>query len=226
MKGAGQIVMTSQSVHKSAPKWSMCPRARGKEAGSTAPGPGAYGFTAPDKDKFSRTPSFGFGTSSRDGKSFRGIPGPGAYTPLDPRFQSTKVAIGSEPRLGAIRRSQTPGPGTYDTRGNMEGLQKSFSARLDGGAMGKRSNTPAPGNYNVAHSQTEETTARWGFGTSSRPELLGPSKSPGPGTYEYMTALGGSAVTANCPKYTLKPRRNPLKSTETPGPAAPYTQFA
>lgn len=202
----------------------MAPRGKASERGSTAPGPGSYGFTSAEKDKFSRTPSFGFGTSSRDGKNFRGMPGPGAYTPNNPNFASPKWPMGSEPRLGSIKRSATPGPGTYDTRGNMEGLQKSFSARLDGGAMGKRSETPSF--YTVNHAQTEESTARWGFGTSSRPELLGPSKSPGPGTYEYMSALGGSPVTANCPKYTLKPRRNPLKSAQTPGPAGPYTQFA
>lgn len=226
MKTAGTIVLTSQSVHKNAPKWSMTARGKARERGSTAPGPGQYIPVAADKDKFNRTPSYGFGTSSRDGKSFRGLPGPGSYTPQNPNFFSPKWAMGSESRLGPVRRSQTPGPGEYDTRGNMEGLQKSFSARLDGGALGKRSLTPAPGNYDVKHIQVEEAGQRWGFGTSSRPELLGKSKTPGPGSYEYASALSGSPTTANCPKYTLKPRRNPLKSAETPGPAGPYTQFA
>lgn len=204
----------------------MRPRLGAKEHGSTAPGPGTYGTgTSTEKDKYARSASYGFGTSSRDGRSFQGLPGPGAYTPFDPNITSPKWGLGSEARLGAVRRSQTPGPGTYDTRGNMEGLQKSFSARLDGSS--KKFSAPGPGGYTPFHTQVENLEPRWGFGTSSRPELLGKSKTPGPGSYEYLTALSNSPVFNSCPKYTLKPRRNPLKSADTPGPKfGPYTQFA
>lgn len=211
------------SVNKAAPKWSLRPRLKPKDGASTAPGPGAYNFTATSMDKYRTSQRYGFGTSSRDGKSFVGVPGPGAYTPFDPNITAPRWVMGSESRLGMVRRSQTPGPGTYDTRGNMDGLQKSMSGRFES----KRSHSnPGPGKYNPFHAQTEDAEPRWAFGTSSRPELLGTSKSPGPGTYEALSTLSGNPVISNCPKYTLKPRRNPLKSADTPGPKfGPYTQF-
>jgi len=215
------VVLTMMSTNKTAPKYSIRPRLSQKERAQSAPGPGAYGFTNPDKDKFSRTPAFGFGSSNRDGRAFVGQPGPGAYTPIDPNWTAKKVNFGSEKRLGLGSRSSTPGPGTYDTRGGMEGLQKSISGRLDGGAMGRRSLTPGPGQYNPNFSSTE-SAPRYGFGSASRPNLLGASKMPGPGTY----TPNCDAIEQSPPRYTLKPRRNPLKSSESPGIGPTYTQFA
>lgn len=216
------VVLTMMSTNKTAPKWTIRPRLTAKERAQSAPGPGAYGFTKPETDKFCRTPAFGFGSSSRDGRAFVGQPGPGAYTPVDPNWTAKKVNFGSEKRLGLGSRSCTPGPGTYDTRGGMEGLQKSMSARLDGGALGRRSRTPGPGQYNPNRSQVEEGFPRFSFGTGSRPDLLGASKTPGPGTY----TPNSEPCEPSIPRYTLKPRRNPLKSSESPGIGPTYTQFA
>jgi len=210
------------STNKTSPKWTIRSRLTAKDRAQSAPGPGAYGFTSAEKDKFSRTPAFGFGSSCRDGRAFVGQPGPGAYTPIDPNWTQKKVNFGSEKRLGLGSRSSTPGPGTYDTRGGMEGLHKSFSGRFDGGALGKRSLTPGPGQYNPNRNQVSESEPRWGFGSASRPNLLGASKTPGPGTYTPKI----EPIEPTVPAYTLKPRRNPLKSSESPGIGPTYTQFA
>lgn len=217
------VVLTNMSNNKTAPKWTIRPRLTAKERAQSAPGPGQYNSTNPSLDKFSRSPACGFGTSNRDGRGFVGQPGPGAYTPIDPNWTAKKVNFGSEKRLGMGSRSSTPGPGQYDTRGGMDGLMKSMSARFEnGGSMGRRSNTPGPGRYDPSRKQLDQSEPRWGFGTASRPDLLSTSKSPGPGTY----TPNSTCIDPTCPKYTLKPRRNNLQSAKTDGIGPTYTQFS
>merc|ERR1719281_1635590 len=58
----------------------------------TAPGPGAYPIVSQDKTtKYTTPPSFAFGSGVRDGKFGHQIPGPGQYTPFDPKPYDPEV---------------------------------------------------------------------------------------------------------------------------------------
>merc|ERR550514_2652135 len=121
------VCLTDLSNCQAAPKWSFRGRSPMKST-EGAPGPGRYGATSPDKDKFSRSATFGFGTSSRDGTFFGSLPGPGAYTPSRTSTlpEVPRWGFGSEARLRHHRRSTTPGPGSYDTRGQLGGQGNTF----------------------------------------------------------------------------------------------------
>lgn len=81
------VLLTNLSQNKQAPKWSFAGRSgsmsrrfsmpflNASERRPSTPGPGAY-----SNQSAKRTPSFGFGSSGREGLgSFCASPGPGAY---------------------------------------------------------------------------------------------------------------------------------------------------
>lgn len=193
-----------------------------------APGPGAYPVQQPDKSKFQKSPSYQFGSGARDGSSSAGQPGPGQYTPFDPNMTTPKYGFGTSTR-GSIngRRSQTPGPGTYEYRSGLADAPK-YTAAPRRGHDSKAPGTPGPGAYKPIDGSVADNAPRWGFGTSSRTGLSSLSGTPGPGTYTQGTLLGGSCTTINAPKYSMKPRRTSVAKSNTPGPGAhggSYTQF-
>eukprot|EP00397_Hematodinium_sp_SG-2012_P061310 GEMP01080980.1.p1 GENE.GEMP01080980.1~~GEMP01080980.1.p1 ORF type:complete len:232 (+),score=41.16 GEMP01080980.1:122-817(+) len=218
-------LLTTLSSVKTAPKWSFRGRSSGAgEAGEKNPGPGTYAAATPDKSKYSRAPAAMFGTSSRDGPGGGFAPGPGQYNSKSVLSEGTpKYGFGSSQRSGLARRSQTPGPGSYDVRKGMDGLQISLSGRF---GESRRARTPGPGAYS-SNDSTYEQSPKFCFGTSLRPDLQLATKNPGPGTYQAMSALGGNVVFQSPPKYSMKPRREMLKTSahSTPGPGAHGGQF-
>jgi len=203
-------------------------RFESKTSAHSAPGPGAYPITQPDKCKFQRAPNFVFGSGARDGNSGLGAPGPGQYSPFDPNESAPKFGFGTSTR-GAIsgRRSQTPGPGTYDQRSGLEGGPK-YTAAPRRGNESRAPGVPGPGAYKPIDGAASEVAPKWGFGSSSRSGLTTLSGTPGPGTYNQESLLTGSATKASCPKYSMKPRRTDVHSINTPGPGAhggAFTQF-
>lgn len=218
-----EISLTQQSAHKSAPKWTFSTRVPLRDTGKGMPGPGSYGQTHTEKDKFLCTPKYSIAGGQRDTKEWAALPGPGAYTPGHSGKTLPKWAFSSESRLQEVKRSRTPGPGTYDTRGNLEGLSFGIASRPTGS---KRSTTPGPGQYkpDTAYGQIFERSLTASFGSSSRSELA-MSKTPGPGQYDALGILGGSCAIRSPPRYTIAGKRPTPAVDQTPGPGSGVTQF-
>jgi hypothetical protein len=212
------------SSYRTSPKWTISSRVPPREIGKGMPGPGNYGVTSVEKDKYGCDPKYSIAAGNRDGKEWAPLPGPGQYAPKLAGKSMPKWAFGSESRLKEVQRSRTPGPGTYDTRGNLEGLQFSVSTRPGGRS---KSSTPGPGQYkpHTANHLQFESAPKASFGASSRSELV-PSKSPGPGAYEAWSVLGGSCNCRSMPRYTICGKRPEPQTQTTPGPGASATQFS
>jgi len=208
---------------KNSPKWSVAARIPPREIGKGMPGPGAYSMTAVEKDKFHSSPKISIAGGQRDGKEWGAFPGPGQYAPPIHGKTLPKWGFGSEARLHEIKRSRTPGPGSYETRGNLDGLHFSVSSRPEGSS--KRSVTPGPGAYKPGYDQIFESAPKSSFGSSSRSELA-MSKSPGPGQYESLTILGGNCTMRSPARFTIAGKRNERASDVTPGPGPTATQFS
>merc|ERR1719191_1278698 len=101
-------MITTLSNVKKNPKWSLQGKAK-ETRPSTTPGPGAYSASTP---AFSSSPKFGFGTSPRDKMNTSANPGPGQYTPHDPRNVSIQAGFGTSMRKNAPSVT-VPGPGAY-----------------------------------------------------------------------------------------------------------------
>jgi len=219
-----EINLNSQSTYKSAPRWSIPNRVPPRELGKGMPGPGNYNNTNPEKDKFSTNPKWSIASGMRDGKEWATFPGPGQYTPaMCDRTMLPKWSSGSETRLHEIKQRGGPGPGAYETRGNLEGLQFSVCSRPEAGA--RRSGTPGPGSYKPSFDQIFHSPCKPSFGSSNRSELA-QSKTPGPGQYELPTTLCGNFATRSSAKYSIAGKYRSPGTDQTPGPGASATQFA
>jgi len=214
--------MTQQSMHKTSPKFSMSARIPPRELKKGMPGPGNYGQTNVTLDKYKSSPKISIAGANREGKEWGVTPGPGQYKPPLAGKTMPSFGFGSEARLHAVKESRGPGPGSYETRGNLEGLKFSVSSRPSG--TSNRSLTPAPGQYKPDYGQIEETAPKSSFGGSSRAELA-PSKQPGPGQYELMPILGGNISMRAMPRYTIQGKYNLSKTDVTPGPGAAVSMF-
>jgi len=202
--------LTSLSSVKTSPKWTF----RGKPGSFRTvetPGPGAYGSLSPSKARFVGNPSYGFGTSPREGNRPQTAPGPGQYSPADPRAVSSKYGFGTSGRQKQGRPSN-PGPGAYTHNAPMgsEGPKYSAAPRREGKRV---PDVPGPG----AYQSTEATISalqqpKYGFGTSPR-EVRSAPCTPGPGAYAAGDALSG-------PKYTISTRKDNARALDSPGPGA------
>jgi len=218
-----EINLTQQSSYKTSPKWSISARIPPREAKKGMPGPGAYGNTNSETDKWKSTPKITMAGGQRDSKEWGSFPGPGQYAPPMGGKTSSSFGFGSETRLHEIKRSRTPGPGAYETRGNLEGLHFSVASRPEGSS--KFSVTPAPGAYKPNYDQVYEAPPKMSFGGSSRSDLL-PSKTPGPGQYEAITILGGNCAMRSPPRFTIIGKRSQAATEQSPGPGPTATQFS
>lgn len=218
------MILTKQSVHKNSPKYTISARIPPREQAKGMPGPGAYGLTDVERDKFSTLPKWSMGAGQRDAKEWGSSPGPGQYKPTGDSYKTLpKWGFGSESRLHEVKAAQGPGPGAYETRGNLEGLHFSVSSR-PGGSV-KKSTTPGPGQYKPDYNQIFESSARSSFGASCRGDLA-PSKTPGPGQYESFKVLGGSCSARSMPRYSIAGKRPEPATDQSPGPGPTATQFS
>lgn len=218
-----EINLTNSSSYKNQPKWSIAARIPCRELKKGMPGPGAYGNTHTETDKFSCSQKYTMSGGGRDGKEWATFPGPGQYAPGKDGKTPPKWGFGSEARLHETKRGRTPGPGQYETRGNLEGLHFSVASRP--GGAGKLGVGPGPGQYKPSYDQIFETAPKNSFGSGSRSELA-LSKSPGPGQYEALPILGGSCGVRSPPRFTIAGKRNTPGTDQTPGPGPGTTCFA
>jgi len=175
------------------------------------------------RDKFSTVPKWTMASGQRDGKEWGVFPGPGQYKPEKAPRGCPRWGFGSETRLHEVKQDSGPGPGAYETRGNLEGLKFSVSSRP--GASIKKSDAPGPGQYKPSYDQIFETAARSSFGGAVRSDLA-PSKTPGPGQYESFKVLGGSCSARSMPRYSIAGKRPEPATDQSPGPGPPVTQFS
>mmetsp|Transcript_102751 Transcript_102751/g.257687 ORF Transcript_102751/g.257687 Transcript_102751/m.257687 type:complete len:248 (+) Transcript_102751:110-853(+) len=208
-----QQQLTKMSQNRTSPKWTFGGR-HGAGARPGTPGPGSY-----DRGGRSGTPSYGFGTSSRDGQTPSGAPGPGQYKPQSrPRSAAPTYRFGTSPR-GGNGSSFTPGPGAYQP--NFSSTRQStpqYTATPRRDSVRSYTGTPGPGSYGANASKDSPS---WGFGTESRDnraQMFG----PGPGAYHVHSVDGG-------PSYSMRHRSDYAgPHFDTPGPGAHagmYTQF-
>jgi len=218
-----EINLNSSSEYKNQPKWSIGARIPQRELKKGMPGPGAYGQTHTEKDKFAATAKYSIAGAGGSGKEWTVMPGPGQYAPNPACKMPPKWGFGSEARLREVKAGRGPGPGSYETRGNLEGLHFSVSSRPEG--SGKLNQAPGPGQYKPSYNQVTASAPSSGFGSSSRGEL-GVSKSPGPGQYEALPILGGSCAVRAMPRFSIAGKRNTPMTDSTPGPGPTATQFS
>lgn len=218
-----EMDLTQHSAYKKSPKWTISSRIPPREIGKGMPGPGAYGMTNCEKDKFHSASKISIAGANRDGKEWGALPGPGAYAPQVAPLNIPKWSFGSDNRLQEIKRSRTPGPGAYDTRGNLEGLKFSVVSK-PGGTIAK-SSTPGPGQYKPSYDQIFDSPMRASFGSSTRSEMAS-SKQPGPGQYDQPSVLGGNCYSRAMPRYSIAGKRPEVKTDTTPGPGSAGTQFS
>ena len=149
-------------------------------------------------------------------------PDPGSYSP-DMHVPSPKFAF---PRAhkgcSYLRRSESPGPATYDTSARKSGTPSfSMGSKCQ---LRSRSVSPGPGAYRVA---ARVNSPNWRFGSSQRIAIESGNEVPGPGEYQV-----GEIVKTMGPSFSIKSRTRLAGESATlgfPGPASYgglYTQFA
>lgn len=226
--------LTRFSGVKTSPKWSF----RGKpnnDIHKETPGPGQYANPDSQNVKHASSSRYGFGTSPRNLIRPQTAPGPGEYSPSDPRQRrSGGYGFGTSVRAGMKHQSETtPGPGSYAhaDRLGVEGPKYSQSSKRSGH---KSPEVPGPGAYHQAAAPVADLNAsallpqaqrspKWGFGTSPRQGYIA-GGTPGPGAYEHKPEVAKSSG----PKYSMKGRTDARRTTETPGPGTyggALTQF-
>lgn len=212
-KGGGNPLMTGLSHIKKAPCFSLNSRPK-TLAPLNVPGPGSYMDSGPDKtSKFDARPQFSFGSSSRDVIDKQRAPGPGAY--------GCRGYVGVEgpgftctPRRGeATMRDRNPGPGAHNLPSLVgNGPKHTATPRRPDP---KAQMLPGPGEYRQDDT-TAQASPKWGFGSSTRPELANAAgaNGPGPGTY------GSGNAAQKGPQYSMGSRTRGPKMQNTPGPGA------
>mmetsp|Transcript_109347 Transcript_109347/g.193682 ORF Transcript_109347/g.193682 Transcript_109347/m.193682 type:complete len:266 (+) Transcript_109347:72-869(+) len=214
------LISTLSNVRAS-PKYSIKGKPRDGRK-NDYPGPGAYQHGNESFTKYSQTPKYGFGSSSRDGYSRpSSAPGPGQYSPDNPSIPRRACGFGTSVRKGGGSRSDHPGPGSYNLEGQMGKDSPKYSTTSKRAASVNLAN-PGPGAYQPSDSWTskKEQQPKWGFGTSPR-EGRQTNNTPGPGSYSRESGLGG-------PKFSMRSRAERSNRNSTPGPGAHgglYTQF-
>lgn len=221
---ADQVNLNAASSYKNSPKYSFTSAVSTVDKKKHMPGPGQYDVRGSDKEKFARCPSWTIGGSCKDsGRELGAMPGPGAYSPANPAFTSPKYLFTTDSRLKVREMPLTPGPGQYEVRGKPEGSSPSICSKPE---SKMRATTPGPGQYKVSYEALSyiESSPKVSFGASNRRDLA-LNKTPGPGSYEHLTSLGGNCTMRTPAKYSIKGRYNPPQPFITPGPIGAGTTF-
>lgn len=206
-----QQQLTKLSHNKTSPKWSFGGRRGGITARHGTPGPGSYG----DNGWSGRAPSYGFGTSTREGCRPNTAPGPGQYAPqARPKSATPQYRFGTSQR-GPSGLSATPGPGSYApdvtaTRQAAPGY--TATPRRDSGRRAAVP-TPGPGAYQASARADAEKPPAFGFGTGAR-DHWAYNQTPGPGAYDV------AKIDHEGPSYSMRHRSDvggPISDTPGPG---------
>jgi hypothetical protein len=226
------LLLTTLSTNKAAPKWTIGggrPGSAGLNAGRPGtPGPGTYANNAANRP----SPSFGFGTSRREGLPGSQGPGPGQYQPLErPRSAGPVFKFGSSQRAHQMNGG-TPGPGSYTPKidaARREPPKYHISPLRDVNQRNAGTQrTPGPGSYAAPERpQSAKSSPQWGFGTSERARGFNHS-GPGPGSYQTDSNFSKG------PMYSIRTKMEKYSGSggypqDTPGPGrygGPYTQFS
>jgi hypothetical protein len=223
---SSKISITQCSTVRSPPKYSLKGRERERSADESAPGPGKYGVPNID-EKFRRSCSFSFGSSSRLGdKKWAGLPGPGTYTAVDPNAQGPMFGFGSAARIPKAKERKTPDPGEYKIFKPLASGQITLAGKRTGQKF--LHSVPGPGSYDPDFKPTQPAlpVPLLNMGEEKSLTFKVRSETPAPGTYPALKELGGNITTQSSPSFSMYGRRKPPPADTTPGPTYPhYTQF-
>jgi len=171
---------------------------------SNVPGPGSY--MGPDMNRSSRytkMPSFGFGTQSRQPKIPSETPGPGEYKPLATLGGGTQYSC--TPRRREVSRLghgvKVPGPGDHNMpetlgHGKLGGPKITMTPRRENqDDFSYMAKNPGPGEYDtlgLRKAKVNPVKVQSGFGRARQrarlPAELQPP-TPGPGSYRVYEEL-------------------------------------
>lgn len=132
--------------------------------------------------------------------TFKGGPGPGAYTVrghFDSNSLNGTTIIPRRPDVSMNARAQTPGPGTY----NPEKAQSKMPPAYRIGSANRSKfegfeTFPGPGQYDP-RSINRPSSATHKIGSSHRSNFAQGNNNPGPGNYEAFSQLKGPKVNRN-----------------------------
>lgn len=118
----------------------------------------------------------------------------------------------------ATAAASAPGPGAYNTRGNMGNFSSSYTMRARTSAWSKDQQSPGPGNYNPAKSFGSQGMKKSMSVGNIRGKLSSTSATPGPGAYEAVRLE--NATTNRPPSFSMRPRTSYMATGKknTPGP--------
>ena len=159
------------------------------------PGPGAH--TPSHNYTLKGDPRYGFGTNKRPGpvnlKSSI-APGPGGYEIESKAFDRKNPRFYVGQKLPTLKETtKVPGAGSYNpspekTRETLPSYSMKFKL---GSSLGKGTLSPGPGAYESSLAN-KNSSAKFGFGTSKRPDVSPARKAfvPGPGQYKINVKVG------------------------------------
>ena len=174
--------LPNNSDLRKAPAYSFTKATEPKDDPSkNGPGPGAYNLEK-DNDK----PKYGFGTSTRDGKTEETSPGPGNYPIKSTVGEGPKITIAEKHPYDPEEKEREgmPGPGTYTLKDGDKGPKYSVGTSQRPGFKG--TDTPGPADYKVddGTKATKPKGPEWKIGTGNRGDLAtGDKDVPGAGEY-------------------------------------------
>lgn len=236
-----KIKLHVDSTKRSSPQWSMPERFYTRvekkaqegevvEPLAMSPGPGAYG--RPNiNTRFRSVPNVAMTGSVREtSKKYAGAdPGPGSYTPFDPRRKKTSYSFGSEARIpkdANAREGHGPAdPFKYNKGKKLDAPGKSFLGRGFEGSK-RALSTPGPGAYKPNFVQTELAEPKWSPGSGPRSNWQGTNSNPPPWHYKLpRTTMGPQATMPTPATYAFTSRRKPVRADSVPAGYVTFSQF-
>lgn len=167
----------SNSSYFNGPKFTIASK-KAKQFYSPSPGPGSYNPS--NEVSYERFPSVRIGRARRDllpTKNKESSPGPASYSVDLSSISGPKWKFNTTLRK-STERSESPGPGQYNTPSVSSGISYTISLSKK---FVKRDLTPGPGAYSPRRKETSPSAI---LGSSMR-ESRNKVTTPGPGSYDW-----------------------------------------
>lgn len=185
---------------------SLTPRRLMVKTGSALPGPGAY---SPAMNR-AISPAYSIARSPKADTIRSQTPSPAAYSPSPLLNISPSYGIGAGKRDAIKQVNDSPGPGTYTPKAQLDSPQ--FSMKLKLQTEGKKEDRPGPGHYSPSSSQILTRAKTPVIGNEPKLPTTVETHQPPPGAYNIPRALAG-------PRYSFgRSQRSQPRQDTSPGP--------